>query len=99
MRFETTGRERIRSTKSCVLYDNASGEIKHVHHVVTIEGADETPEDTIEKRALELAQGVGVETKGLRSLHVDAEKIDPEKTFKVDVETRRLVAVSEEPEN
>jgi hypothetical protein len=93
MRFLSTGRSQVRSVKCCVLFDPSDGAIHHVHRVVTMEGADETPEHLIEQRTLQLAKELGLEVTGLQLLHVDPHSLEPNKQYQVDLSRRCLVAV------
>src|SRR4051794_2603623 len=42
----------VTSIKGCVVFDTATGAIQHVHQVVTIEGAEETTDEEVARRAL-----------------------------------------------
>jgi hypothetical protein len=93
MGFATTGKTRIRSDKCCVLFDPASGTIRHVHRVVTMEGADVTPERDVERRARTLAKDLGTDAANLKALLVDSESIKPGKPYAVDPKKRTLVSL------
>jgi len=93
MTFLSTGRTQVRSIKVCILFDPSDGTIHHTHRVVTMEGADETPEQLIEQRTLQLAKELGVEVAKLQLLHVDAGSMEPNKRYAVDPRRRSLVAV------
>jgi hypothetical protein len=93
MKFLSTGRAQVRSVKFCVLFDPSDGAIRHTQRVVTLDGADETPEEQIEKRTLMLATELGLEVKKLKVLHFDAEDIEPGKRYAVNPATGRLVEV------
>ena len=97
MRFESTGRAQIHSVKCCVLFDRKDGAIRHVHHVVTIQGAAETPDSEVEKRALKLARELGIDTKQTQLIHVDAQALDPQARYKVDPKTRKLIRIERTP--
>lgn len=94
MNFTSTGKTQVRSEKVCVLFDPSDGTIHHVHRVVTMEGAEETPEHDIEKRAHHLAREFGLEAAKLQALHVDGSKIEANTMYKVDTLKRRLIAVN-----
>ena len=97
MRFETTGRQRIESVRCCVLFDAKDGEIRHVHHVVTLHGALETSRAEIEKRAFALAADLGVEVNRLRSLHIEGDELQAGSRYnKVDPSGRRLKKIERE---
>ena len=90
MKFETTGRARVQSVRCCVLFDRSNGTIRHVHRVVTMEGAEETPQGEIERRALRFAKDLGVVVSRIAPLHVDPDIFEAGKRYMVDPRTRRL---------
>src|SRR5678815_4232372 len=96
MRFLSTGRTQVRSIKCCILFDPSDGAICHTHRVVTLDGADETPKEQIEKRTLKLAKELGLEVKKLQVLHINANDIEPGKQYAVNPTTHRLVEVDKE---
>ena len=93
MNYLSTGKTQVKSDKYCVLYDPASGVIRHVHRVVTMDGAEETPQLVVEQRALKLAADFGLDVKRVQPLHVDAAQVEPGRQYKVDVKSRRLTAI------
>jgi hypothetical protein len=93
MRFISTGETSIRSVKCCVLFDPADGAIHHVHHVVTIDGADEISDSALEKRTRGLAQELGIEVGRLELLHVDAANLKPGTRYGVETGKKRMVAL------
>jgi hypothetical protein len=99
MRFLSTGRTQVRSIKYCVLFDPSDGAIRHTHRVVTLDGADETPKEQIEKRTLKFARELGLEVKKLQVLHINANDIEPGKQYAVNPATRCLVEVDKRKKN
>lgn len=93
MKFISTGRTQIQSVKCCVLFDSSNGTIRHVHHVLTIKGADETAKHLIEKRTFQLAEELGLDITELQPLHVDANRIEPRKRYVVDLKEQCLIVV------
>jgi hypothetical protein len=91
MKIQSTGEIRVQSVHCCVLFDPGDGEIRHVHHVMTIEGAAVPSEKAIEARARELAKESGLDSRRLGALHVDAAEIEPGHSYRVDAKKRRLV--------
>jgi hypothetical protein len=88
VRSEST--EQMRSSvTSCVVYDQ-KGAIVHVHSVVTVDGAKETPPKEVEKHALEMAADRGLETSGLHALHVHPDQLQPGVRYRVDPASRSL---------
>jgi hypothetical protein len=93
MQFKTTGTAKVRSVKCCVLFDGKTGAIRHVHHVVTIEGAAETSDAEMEARALKLAKDHGIATAKIQIAHVDAKAFAERARYKVDTKTRALIRI------
>jgi hypothetical protein len=91
MTIQATGELRIQAQTCCVLFDPDDGEIRHVHHAVTIEGAAVKSQEAVEARARELARESGLGDKGLHALHVDASELELGQAYRVDPEKRRLV--------
>ncbi|MFB7178322.1 hypothetical protein ACFCYI_11500 [Streptomyces sp. NPDC056257] len=94
--FSSTGDSRVAYAKSCVVYD-ASGKIVHVHHVVDMEGVDETPESTVVERALALVKDEGLDPAELETLLVDPSLFDKPSHLRVDPKGRTVI--SEEIQN
>jgi hypothetical protein len=92
MNFVTSGRSQVRSVKCCILFDPKDGAVVHTHRVVTMEGADETPDHLVEERARHLARGLGLDVSSLELLQVDPKTMQPGVKYKVDRHKRRLVA-------
>lgn len=93
MGIQATGDLQVKSIRGCVLFDPKTGEIRHLHRVVTLVGADETPEKEMADRALRLAKEAGIDCAALEVLHVDAGRFAPGQAYKVDTAKRRLVKV------
>jgi hypothetical protein len=98
----------VRSVKACVVFDSATGEVQHVHQVVTMEGAEETPDDDVMLRALSLArerlesgialpgeQAVRAVEGKLEALQVDPSQLDIARPHRVDLQTRSLVPINQ----
>jgi hypothetical protein len=96
----------IRSVKACVVFDSATGEIQHIHEVVTMEGSEETSDDEVMRRALSLArerlesgtalpgeQGVRAMRGELEALQVDPSQLAVARPYRVDVQTKSLVPI------
>jgi hypothetical protein len=94
----------VASVKGCVVFDSATGVIQHVHQVVTIDGADETTDDEVARRALTFARerlDSGTALPGetairavegeLAVLPFDPTRLDLSRPHRVDPQTRSLV--------
>lgn len=83
---------RLVSERLCVVYDVGSGGIRHTHRVVTFEGGTEPSLDEIATDARSFAARRARPDDSLDVLHVEAHAVEFGRTYKVDGETRRLVA-------
>lgn len=82
--------EAVRS-RTCVLYDERSGEIRHAHTVTTHGDIEPRSEKHVEDEARELVERTGRSLSGLRPLHLEG--VLPRKegvAFAVDPRTRTL---------
>ena len=55
MRTELSGAGRVSHHKTCVVYEAHTGKIVHVHESITIEGGTKVTDESLERRARELA--------------------------------------------
>ena len=82
----------VRSKKACVVYDAQSGQVCHVHRVVTFEGGREPNENAIAADALLAFHGAHPGRHGaFETLHVDDAAVEPGKKYRVDVGKKALV--------
>jgi hypothetical protein len=99
--------QSVRSVQACVVFDSVTGEILHVHQVITMEGAEETSDDEVTRRALSLAreqlesgtalpgeQTIRTVEGELETLKVDPLQLRVAEPHRVDVRTRSLVPTS-----
>jgi len=92
---ETGGSEMPESVKTVIVYDAASGDIRHVHQVITMPGAVAPEQSVAERDAMLLAKEEGYESSGLSCLTVDAEKLNVQARYRVDVKRGVLVEIPE----
>jgi hypothetical protein len=92
MNFTSTGSSQVRSVKCCVLFNPKDGAILHMHRVVTMEGAADTPDEVVAERTRQLAKGFGLDVASLELLHVDANLLQPDVKYTVDLDKRSLIA-------
>ncbi len=85
----TTGTDRIQSVKTYAVY-GADGTIVHAHSVVTVEGAEETSDEEVQQRALELASVHVADVGSLRTLRVDQTQLAKGVRYRVDPESSSL---------
>ncbi|SRR6266568_2400075 len=77
----------------CVLYEPATGKVRHLHYSVAIHGAELPSDSALEKRAFEVAarlRGLAADT--LRALHVDGSEFKRHSRHRVDVATKRVIS-------
>lgn len=85
----------IRSIKACVIYDEASGAIRHHHRVLTLDGGHEPTQQEMADQALEAFRKHGNATAAkLGVLHVGADEFEPGKQYRVDHGTQTLVTLA-----
>jgi hypothetical protein len=82
------------SESACVLYDPASGEIVHVHRVMTLQGGSHPSAEQVEARARLLAERSGARKQGLEALLVDPARLQPGTRYLVDVVARSLLVAA-----
>jgi hypothetical protein len=82
----------IHSKKACVVYDSASGRIRHVHNVVTFVGGREPTDEQIAADALQAVNSLPKPYGGvLQVLHIPHGAVEPGKTYRVDLNKKGLV--------
>jgi hypothetical protein len=84
----------IHSTKDCVVYDAATGQIRHVHRVVTFVGGREPRADEIEADALRAAGKLRSHHGDLLVLQLGAEAVEPTLKYRVDPAKKVLIPLS-----
>src|SRR4051812_8309895 len=80
----------VSSVDTTALYRPADGEVIHMHHAVTLEGARRQPPEAQEANAREAARRLGCDVDGLAALHV-ADFYSTGQPYRVDSERRTLV--------
>ena len=73
-------------------FHDAAGQIQHMHHAITLEGAEARSYDAMLEDATTHAREMGVDLRRLKVLHVTT-PFDPRVPHKVDVKKGVLVAV------
>jgi argonaute-like protein implicated in RNA metabolism and viral defense len=92
MRFLTTGNHKIQGERCCIVFESASGKIRHVHRVITMLGGTERGEKEIAERALALAKKHGATGAKLDVIHIDPKTVEARGHYRVDLKNRTLVA-------
>jgi len=99
MNYASTDKYQVRSVKCCVVYDSRDGTIRHVHRIITVEGADETPEARVEERTLELAADLGIDRATVRTLRIDESALEAGVRYAVDISRASLIAIGKSNQN
>ncbi|MGL4174726.1 MAG: hypothetical protein ACRCSN_01515 [Dermatophilaceae bacterium] len=79
------------ATDTVVLYDRATGGVAHVHHSITMEGADRRTTAQRRDAARAAAASAGASVEDLDVLDIDDFAPEPGRGYRVDLVTRRLV--------
>lgn len=79
-------------SQTCVLYNPDTGEVEHIHSVITLQGATARSQRQIEAEAMILAQKSGNKLARTKTLFVkEIPKLRPERSFKVDLTKLTLI--------
>ncbi|UHG94989.1 hypothetical protein [Spirosoma oryzicola] len=94
--IQTVGlRTRPQQTRTCVIYNGGTGEIDHVHTVVTMEGTPVRDQREIEAEAMTLARQQGVKLTKPKTLSVnELPRFRPERRLKIDLAELKLIDVN-----
>jgi hypothetical protein len=85
---------KLKSVYAISLYDPKDGKIHHMHHVLNMEGSSPMDPKQVEDNVIAMAKKVGHDVDKLKVLHTPDLK-DLSGNFKVDVEKKSLVKVTE----
>ncbi len=93
MRTELSGLGHISHHKTCVVYEGRTGQIVHVHESITVEGGEKATDDSLERRARELASSHHkADPTSLSVLLLDPASLpDAEGPFVVDIKKKVIV--------
>jgi hypothetical protein len=83
------------SVQAVALYDSR-GQIRHMHHIVVLEGAKAPDRDVVTRQAVDHAKQMGHDVTRLQTLFV-ADVPDPQAMYRVDTKRRVLVAIEPPP--
>ena len=84
---------RLESVHAAVVYNNKTGKVVHTHHFLIFEGAVVRPKpEELTQMALEHAEAAGVKREGVDALYAGKQRLDPGKIYRVDIESRTLIA-------
>lgn len=75
----------------CVVYEGASGRIRHVHHSLTLEGGHQPTRAEVEHEVTEMLEVEHVSMDGMHMLHVPSTSMRPGVAYTVDHASRSLV--------
>ncbi len=89
----SAGRHRTKLERACVLYDRTSGTIRHIQHVVAMEGGHEPADQEIELMARSSLAKRGISHESLDALHLDREALKQFAIYRVDPHQKALIPV------
>jgi hypothetical protein len=95
--FAATNGATVVAENICLLYDPATGTVRHRHSAITITGGYQPAQDEIERDALTYAANAGLDTSGVQILHVPAAAMATPGVYRVDPQTRTLSLVRPSP--
>jgi hypothetical protein len=87
---------KVASVQAVAFYEPTSGQIRHMHHAITLEGAKALDAEAVKQEAIHNVKQLGTTVDGLKVLHV------PEATlaggrFRVDLKTEKLIPLELPP--
>jgi hypothetical protein len=84
MQTVSPGRHLVMRERACVLYDRRTGAIRHIQHVIVMEGGHDPDDEEIEAMCRQALTKRGSAHDGLDTLHVDRDALQPFKVYRVD---------------
>jgi hypothetical protein len=91
MQMVSAGRQRTTRERACVLYDRTTGVIRHIQHVVVMEGGHDPDEREIEAMCRTALTKRGQSHDGMNTLHLERGALEPSKMYRVDPKKKELV--------
>jgi len=78
-----------------VLYENNTGNIRHIHKEIFFPGAKTSKKEAIEESALRVGKHLGLDTSELHALDASHHEFKPRIRYRVDVSKLSIVEVPE----
>jgi hypothetical protein len=94
MQMISAGQHKTVRERACVMYDKTSGAIRHIQHVIVMEGGHDPDEREIEEMCRMAFTKRGDSHDGLETLHLDRGELQPSKMYRVDPKRKVLVGLS-----
>jgi hypothetical protein len=94
MEMISAGRLKTVRERACVMYDKTTGVIRHIQHVIVMEGGHDPDEGEIEAMCRTAFSKRGDTHAGLEALHLERNALQPSKMYRVDPKRRVLVELS-----
>jgi hypothetical protein len=91
MQTVSAGRHRTKLERACVLYDRKDGAIRHIQHVIVMEGGHAPTEKDIEEMCRRAMIKRGRPHDTLDALHVERASLKPFIVYRVDPQRKVLV--------
>jgi hypothetical protein len=86
----SAGRQKTVRERACVLYDRSTGVIRHIQHVIVMQGGPDPDEHEIEAMCRRALEKRGQLHHGLEALHLDRCALQPFKRYRVDPKSKTL---------
>jgi len=91
MQMISPGRQRVVNERACVLYDRKTGAIRHIQHVVVMEGGHDPNDHEIETMCREALKKRGHSYHETDTLHVGRDAFQLFKAYRVDLTRKTLI--------
>ena len=88
---------KVASEHAVAFYDPKTGQVRHLHRAITLEGAKAPDAETATREGVQHAKRLGVSLDGLKTLHI-AGPMETNGRFRVDLKTEKLVRLELPPE-
>ena len=87
---------KVVSQQVVAFYDPKTGQVRHLHRAITLEGAKAPDTEAATREAVQHAKRLGVSLDGLKTLHVSGHT-ETNGRFRVDPKTEKLVRLELPP--
>ena len=88
---------KVVSEQAVAFYHPNTGQIRHLHRAITLEGAKVSDPETMEREAVHRAKLLGVSLDGLKALHLIG-PLEANGRFRVDPKTEKVIRLELPPE-
>lgn len=88
---------KVISEQAVAFYHPTTGQIRHMHRAITLEGAKAADAETVKREAARQAGQLGISLDGLKALHLPGHS-EASARFRVDPKTEKLVRLELSPQ-